>query len=130
MTTVPTLPATVPIFVYGTLKRGGLNHHYLSGQRFVGEARTIPGFRLYDLDGYPGMVPDPVDNEGVTGELWEVDTPCLAALDEFEGVPEGLYRREIVPLAAPHANRPVTAYIYARTTAGRRRVGSTWQHRV
>ena len=28
------------IFVYGTLKRACANHHFLSGQKFIGEART------------------------------------------------------------------------------------------
>ena len=31
------------LFVYGTLKRGCRNHANLVGQRFVGEARTVPG---------------------------------------------------------------------------------------
>jgi len=34
------------IFVYGTLKRGGRNHHFMAGQQFVGEARTAPGYTL------------------------------------------------------------------------------------
>ena len=114
------------IFVYGTLKRRGLNHQYLAGQRFVGEARTAPGFCLYELDGYPGLVAEPADRDGVTGELWDVDDGWMKILDDFEGVPEGLYRREPVPLREPASQASAEAYVYARTVAGRRRLGSTW----
>jgi protein phosphatase len=118
-------PATL-VFVYGTLKRGGSNHHHLAGQRFVTTARTVPGYALYSLGDYPGMVPDPADTDGVTGELWSVEPAALAALDELEGLSEGLYRREPVALQAPlHAER-VATYLYARSLEGRPRVGATW----
>ena len=45
------------VFVYGTLKRGMSNHRWLRGQRFVDESRTLPSYRMYDLGGYPGLVP-------------------------------------------------------------------------
>ena len=61
------------LFVYGTLKRGCCNHRHLAGQRFVGPARTVPGFTLYDLGGYPGLAPAPEDTAGVAGEIWAVD---------------------------------------------------------
>jgi gamma-glutamylaminecyclotransferase len=115
------------IFVYGTLKRGGLNHHFLAGQRFAGEARTAPGFRLYDLGGYPGMVTQPDDTEGVIGEVWEVDSDALVQLDALEGLAEGLYRREPVPLLSPFADRGVEAYLYPHDTTGRRAIGSVWR---
>jgi gamma-glutamylcyclotransferase (GGCT)/AIG2-like uncharacterized protein YtfP len=114
------------VFVYGTLKRGGSNHAHLAGQAFVGEARTAPGFRLYHLDGYPGMITLADDREGVTGEVWSVDAPCLTQLDLLEGIAEGLYRRERVPLLAPFDTWSVEAYLYARSVAGRRDLGSTW----
>lgn len=115
------------VFVYGTLKRGCSNHHYLTGQKFVGETRTVPGFRLYSLGGFPGMVPQPDDQTGVVGEVWSVDAPALVRLDGLEGLSEGMYRRERVPLLAPFADRKVEAYIYARNLEGRRDIGSEWK---
>lgn len=115
------------IFVYGTLKLGGSNHSFLASQRFIGPARTCPGFTLYELEGYPGMVVDPTDRSGVTGELWAVDDRTLATLDQLEGLEEGLYRRGPVPLAAPDQHRSVEAYLYLRSVQGRRHVGATWQ---
>lgn len=115
------------IFVYGTLKRGGSNHLYLKGQAFVGEARTQPGFRLYALDGYPGMIPQPDDRDGVTGEVWSVTPEALTHIDSLEGIDEGMYRREPIPLLAPFANLSVEVYLYARPVKGRIDLGSTWR---
>lgn len=115
------------IFVYGTLKRTCANHHFLSGQTFLGEARTAPGFRLYALDGFPGMVAKSDDREGVAGEVWSVDAAALVRLDALEGLAEGMYRRERVPLLPPFADRGVEGYLYARSITGRREVGSAWK---
>ena len=115
------------LFLYGTLKRGCKNHRHLAGQAFLGEARTAPGFLLYRLDGYPGMVEDPAGRGGVTGELWSVDDDALARLDCFEGVHEGLYRRIAVPLATPVGDvMQADAYLYARDTVGLPVIGSVW----
>lgn len=114
------------IFVYGTLKRGCSNHHFMAGQKFAGEARTAPGFRLFDLGGHPGMVVYPEDHDGVAGEVWAVDADCLVHLDGLEGLAQGIYRREIVPLLAPWANRGIEAYTYPHSVTGRREVGAVW----
>lgn len=81
------------VFVYGTLKRGLSNHHYLRRARFVGEATTPAGFLLFDLGAYPGAwMPGPL---ALHGEVYEVDSLTLAALDHLEEVPR-MYRRERV----------------------------------
>lgn len=120
------------VFVYGTLKSGGSNHAQMAGQLRLGPARTVPGFTLYSLGEYPGLVADPADTSGVSGELWSVDSAALAALDAFEGVYEGLYARVPAPLSAwpddvsaaeiSHA----WMYLYLRDTAGRPRIGADW----
>lgn len=114
------------LFVYGTLKRGCSNHHHLAGQTFVGAARTVPGFRLYDLGGYPGIAVAAGDRTGVVGEIWSVDTTALAQLDAFEGVHEGLYRRAPIALEPPFAGDSVDAYFPALDPSGRAEVGSEW----
>lgn len=115
------------LFIYGTLKRGCSSHLILAGQKFLGEACTTPGYTLFSLGSYPGMVAQRDDREGVVGEIWSVDENALARLDVFEGVPEGLYRREIVPLLPPHAGEPAEAFIYARALKDERRLGSIWR---
>ena len=114
------------LFVYGTLKRGCSNHRHLAGQKFVGLARTLPGFRLYDLGGYPGIVAQPEDRSGVVGEVWSIEDESLRQLDEFEGVHEGLYRREPIPLQPPFADQAIDAYVSVLPVVGRPEVGSEW----
>ena len=115
------------VFVYGTLKQGGSNHSFLAGQKFLGAAHTPPGFTLYSLGDYPGMVRAADDQAGVTGEVWAVDDACLAKLDELEGVDEGLYERVTLQLAVPFADQPVETYLYLRDLKGRTAIGSVWQ---
>jgi len=115
------------LFVYGTLKRTYTNHHFLADQEFIGEARTAPGFRLFDLGGYPGLAPHTADRDGVVGEVWSVDPEALARLDVLEGLAEGLYRREAVQIMAPYADRRIEAYFYNRSLKGRPEIGGIWR---
>jgi gamma-glutamylaminecyclotransferase len=115
------------VFVYGTLKRGGDNHAHLAYQQFLGEARTPPGYTLYSLGDYPGMVRAADDTAGVTGELWAVDDACLQQLDLLEGTAEGLYERVSIKLATPADAQPVETYLYLRSVVGRKPLGSSWE---
>jgi gamma-glutamylcyclotransferase (GGCT)/AIG2-like uncharacterized protein YtfP len=114
------------VFVYGTLKRGGRNHAVLAGQRFVATARTTPNYRLYLLDGYPGMVESGPAGAAIDGEVWTVDAACLERLDELEGTAEGLYRRAPVRLQAPHDAAGIETYLYLRGTDGRADLGTNF----
>jgi len=114
------------IFVYGTLKRGGTNHHNLADQVLVGAAQTSAGFCLYNVGTFPGMVRRADDRDGVTGEIWDVTAECLARLDELEDTAHGMYRRETVPLAPPWDQGPVETYIYLRNVKTLPHIGSNW----
>jgi len=114
------------VFVYGTLKRGFSNHRQLAGQKFVGEARTTPGFSLFDLNGFPALIAWPEDRAGVTGEVWSIDSAALRKLDAFEGLHEGMYRREPIQLQPPFADEIVQAYFAGRSLLGHRHIGATW----
>jgi gamma-glutamylaminecyclotransferase len=89
--------ATVLLFVYGSLKRGGRHHEELAGAPFVGPAETEPGYRLEALAGteYLALVPAPsgAAPSTVTGELFLVEESRLPALDAFEG--DGYRRAEV-----------------------------------
>ena len=123
------------LFVYGTLKRGGSNHHHLAAHTFLGPARTAPGFTLFNLGDYPGLIAATNDSLGVTGELWSVDPVGLARLDVLEGLAEGIYRRAPIAVVCAHldphaASSPVIlsaeTYFYQRDLTTRPHLGPTW----
>jgi gamma-glutamylcyclotransferase (GGCT)/AIG2-like uncharacterized protein YtfP len=81
------------IFVYGTLRRGGLRampglfpHSKFIGQAFVAGS-------LYDMGEYPGLVLDE-SSSTVSGEVYEIDDEILNELDEIEA--SSLYQRRQV----------------------------------
>ena len=79
------------VFVYGSLKRGQVNHGELQGCDWLGEAE-LSGLALYDLGPFPMAIPaDPVAR--LQGEIYRVNPEQLAQLDRFEGVPR-LYERQ------------------------------------
>ncbi len=78
------------VFVYGTLRQGEDNHHFLEGCELVAQFRTGPAFALYDLGLYPGMVQG---QQEIYGEIYRINTQILAKLDHLEDVPYE-YRRE------------------------------------
>ncbi|MCB1274973.1 gamma-glutamylcyclotransferase family protein [Prosthecobacter sp.] len=109
------------VFVYGTLKRGGENHHWLAGQRFISKACTLPRYRMFDLGGYPGLVQD--DNGlAIEGEIWEVDEAGLSRLDVLEDVEGGEYERVLLDLEGGR----VEGYLYLHSVEGRRDAGACW----
>jgi gamma-glutamylcyclotransferase (GGCT)/AIG2-like uncharacterized protein YtfP len=109
------------LFVYGTLKRGQRNHRLLADQRFVGPAVSAPGFRLYDLGPYPGLVRDPAGGP-VRGELFAVSECGLDELDDFEGVPD-LFDRQQLLLAD---GSTAWAYLYVRAIPAGTPNGAEW----
>lgn len=84
------------VLVYGTLRQGFANHHWLGGSRPLG-AGVMQGLALYDLGPFPMAIAsgDPADL--LSGELYAAGAPQLQALDRFEGAPR-LYTRQRWPL--------------------------------
>lgn len=97
------------VFVYGTLKKGHGNHHYLEKSKFLGPC-TIKGiYEFVDLGYFPAVVRrerGPVRN--IVGEVYEVDSDTMVSLDALEGHP-GFYERIMV----------ATPFSTAEDTAGR-----------
>jgi gamma-glutamylaminecyclotransferase len=110
------------LFVYGTLKRGGVNDHLLRDQDFIGEATTAPRYRVFDLGPYPGLVRDDASGLAVQGELFAVSDCCLAELDDFEGVPE-LFTRDRIEV---DGFEEVWAYCWNQPVPNGARSGKGW----
>jgi len=109
--------ASIKLFVYGTLKRGGELHDELAAQkvRFLGPAK-IQG-RLFHIEGesYPGAV-FTSSGEYIKGELYELlePTEALKKVDEVEGCDEGLYERRLVTAWTGNKKTKAWAYFYAK----------------
>ena len=88
-----TLPSEfLPLFVFGTLRRGEENHHYLEGAYDRVLAATLHGYRrAIAAHGYPAVVP--ALNESVAGELYDLARDryqeTLAHCDQLEDIPPG-----------------------------------------
>ena len=98
------------IFVYGTLKRGFGNHHYLRSAKFIATGRTKNKYALYAA-GIPFVVKDnQVTN--IIGEIYEVDDATLAIIDSLEGHPD-FYKRMQVPIIANDQDQTsIVAWLY------------------
>ncbi|XP_026836062.1 putative gamma-glutamylcyclotransferase CG2811 isoform X2 [Drosophila erecta] len=88
------------VFVYGTLKRGEPNHHWLTkkenGQaRFLGRGKTDTKFPLVVGTRYniPFLLARPGEGNHIEGEVYEVDQTMLSKLDILEDYPD-YYDRE------------------------------------
>jgi gamma-glutamylcyclotransferase (GGCT)/AIG2-like uncharacterized protein YtfP len=79
---MPPFGAARHVFVYGTLRRGGINdiNRLHPAPLFVG-ATQVRG-RLYHLGSYPGMMLG--GDEWVQGEVYAIDPALEPILDEIE----------------------------------------------
>jgi len=90
---------TALVFVYGTLKEGFPNFHVNLGSRVPGEFETVQAYPLYIVGDsrVPWLLDRPGEGQPVAGELYRVDGPGLARMDELEQVDEpGWYARRSI----------------------------------
>ncbi len=100
------------LFVYGTLMRGeerdGLVAHLPATPASVrGQLWRVPA-------GYPALYLDPAGIE-IRGELLQLENESiLMVLDLYEGVSEGLYSREVVPITVRGMKKTAWVYVMSR----------------
>lgn len=104
------MPSPDGLFVYGTLREGGTHHAWLLRTQPEGVTGAWVAGRLFHLPaGYPALVPGVEPGAAPPGPGWvrgefvgyddESDLDqALADLDPLEGVEEGLFTREILPV--------------------------------
>ena len=79
------------IAVYGSLRKGCTNHHYLYEATYLGTDH-LEGWQMYSNGSFPYVLKG---NGKITIEVYEVTRETFACIDELEGYPHH-YDRKIV----------------------------------
>jgi len=99
---VPQDPDLRLVFVYGTLRRGGINDINRLAPRPVFQGSACVWGRLFDLGAYPGLLLASASDQGacvVWGEVYAIDAALEGQLDlieEIQGRPDDEYFRRQV----------------------------------
>ncbi len=72
------------LIVYGSLRRGGEFHYYLSGAEFIGDD-FIEGFIMLKAGNYPVIKKSEYRDDTVFVEIYKVSGYHLTKIDELEG---------------------------------------------
>ncbi|MFD5462488.1 gamma-glutamylcyclotransferase family protein [Kitasatospora sp. NPDC127059] len=116
----PPAGASLPFFVYGTLRSGGRNHaRHLGGRCAEIRPAVLEGAALHEGPGFPYAVPDPAPGRRIVGELVTLRPGAypgaLAALDRLEDCRAdgtGLYvRRRLAVRTADGELREAWVYL-------------------
>jgi gamma-glutamylcyclotransferase (GGCT)/AIG2-like uncharacterized protein YtfP len=113
------------------MARGGRRRYYAYGANIVAAdmasrcpaareigAAVLPGWRfVVGRRGYATIVPD--GGAEVVGVIWSITSACERALDAFEEIASGLYRRETIAVAGEAA----LVYLAVDAAPGRPRAG-------
>lgn len=101
------------VFVYGSLKKGFHNDHYLRESKFISKAFTSHlHWEMISLGGFPAVI---LGKGIVLGELYEVNDRTLINLDRLEG--EGhFYTKQLIPVTVPIGGSYNIAFMYILNT--------------
>ncbi|MGH8474745.1 MAG: gamma-glutamylcyclotransferase family protein [Methylococcales bacterium] len=99
------------VAVYGSLKAGRHNDHYLRTATLVARSKTAPEYTMIDVGPYPAIIP--AGDTPIEVEVYAVDSDTLKALDELEDHPDR-YLRSLIRI------ENLDAYIYILTKQGMR----------
>ena len=108
-------------FAYGSNMSRGPMRTRCPTARAMGTAILRDHRFVIMANGYASVVPSA--GEDVHGLLWQIGPRDLAALDEYEDVVGGLYRRAMLPLVRDKRTVKALVYLGSETREGRPRPG-------
>jgi len=105
-------------FVYGTLKVGQPNHHWITkvengtAEQVAGSFETVDRFPLVIATKWniPFLLNKPGTGHNIAGELYEIDNRMLASLDILEQYPR-LYSRHFIKIRQGDAIKVAQCYL-------------------
>jgi len=112
-------------FAYGANMERAAMRRRCPGAAALGIAR-LTGWRYLIVDGYGSVAP--ARGRQVFGVLWRLTARDLAALNIFESLASGLYRRRLLTVVA--GARRARALVYVGRPHGRRRAMPGYQERL
>ncbi len=102
--------------VYGTLKHGNHNDHFMLNSNFVGSGETVERFPMVNNSNktFPYLYEVPGKGFNVVVEVYKVDDDTLRQLDIHEGVsiPERAYYRAMTNIKLNHSGKIIPCNIY------------------
>lgn len=81
----------VPVFVYGTLKKGERAYSKLKGSKLIAMAELQSEYKLINCGRYPALIKAKNGTNAVPGEIYEVSKEVLQNIHDYEGVSSGLF---------------------------------------
>lgn len=117
--------ARFKVFAYGSLLPGERDEAVLKSAVHLGQATTVPRYRLVDLGAYPALIT--TGHHAIVGELFEVDVETLRTADRVKELGR-LFSREMIEL---DDGRTAEAYTMSEALVrGRRRLRTgDWRRR-
>lgn len=111
------------VFVYGTLRTGERNHHWISECPLLARPACVEGFTLYDFGPYPIACPSPEADDRIAGELYHISNPATwKDLDHLEGYPDHYTRGEVRVRDSQGGIRTAFIYFMDKPPAQARRI--------
>ncbi len=108
-------------FAYGSNMSRDLMQRRCPGAQALGPARLESWRFVITVDGYASVIPCP--GSTVHGVLWRVTPRDRAALDAYESLGSGLYRRRLLPVACRGRRVSALVYVGRSAAAGRPKPG-------
>jgi len=108
-------------FAYGSNMSRTLMHRRCPTAVAIGTARLDHWRFVVTRDGYASVMPAPGNT--VQGVLWRLTPRDLAAVNTYESVDSGLYRRRMLPVTCALGRVSALVYVGREQRAGRPRPG-------